>query len=50
MGYNKGNWFFTVETNTYNFGFGAAINWEDGILFELELPFIYFLIEYNKQN
>jgi len=45
MIYKKNNWELELSFNKYNFGFGFGVNWESGILIEIEFPFIYLRAE-----
>ena len=42
----KNNWELELSFNKYNFGIGICINWEDGILIEVEIPFTYIRFEF----
>tara|TARA_R110000787_G_scaffold4883_1_gene18493 strand:+ start:10096 stop:10236 length:141 start_codon:yes stop_codon:yes gene_type:complete len=45
MVYKKNNWELELSFNKCNFGFGFGVNWESGILIEVEIPFTYIRFE-----
>jgi len=45
MIYKKNNWELELSFNKYNVGIGIGINWENGILIEIEIPFTYIRFE-----
>jgi len=45
MIYRKNNWELELSFNKCNFGVGIAVNWENGILIEVEIPFVYIRFE-----